>query len=196
MNKIICILAIMSIAIMTISGCVDKDPLKEIVLSKLPPLAPQPAASSAPDNGTQEEAIPIEEPMLSITGQVALDQSTISTASPEYSIELAIQNTAQDPLTFDKIVVKYDDRFEGKSVILNIYPTTLAHGQTMKQNVRTYGLKDMQENAEWSTGKKNVKMHIYLRNGGADVSEDYMDTLPSLPDMQDGQNFQLNFTKK
>ncbi len=181
--------------IMSLGGCLEKDPLKEIVLTKIPSFEPRPTASSVPEAGEQGEIIPLAEPMLNIVGQVTLDQSTLSSASPEYLIELTIQNTAQDPVTFDKIVVKYDDRFEGKTVIVNIFSTTLAHGQTIKQNVKTYGLKDMQENAEWSTGKKNVKMHVYLKNGSIDASGDYVDILPPLPDMQSGQNFQLNFTK-
>jgi hypothetical protein len=190
MRKSIYILAVAIIVAVLMSGCVIKDPAKEIV-TKAKSVIPQPTV--APASGVQEESALLVDSMLDITGELSDAGYSQATQSSEYAIRLKIQNTAQDPVTFDKIIVKFDDRFEGKTIIINIFPMTLAHGQIKEQDVATNGLSAMQETAEWSTGKKIVKMHVSLKNGNTPVSGDYMAPLPAA---LDGQNNQLTFAKQ
>lgn len=132
--------------------------------------------------------------MLDITGELSDAGYSQATQSSEYAIRLKIQNMAQDPVSFDKIIVKFDDRFAGKTIIINTYPTTtLAHGQIKEQDFTTNGLSAMQESTEWSTGNKIVKMHVSLKDGNTPVSGDYMAPLPAA---LDGQNNQLTFARQ
>ncbi len=183
------------IAVVLISGCVSKDPGKENDKTEISHVAPRPTAGFVP-GGEQKEVSPAKWPMFAITGQVTLIAYSTMTNSPEYSIKLTIQNAAQSPVTFNRIVARYNDQGTGKTLESSIYQTTLNYGEAIQPTIETIDLREMQTNVE-AAGKKTIVIHISLENGDEDISGDYIAALPPLSYMEkfSDQSHHLDFAK-
>lgn len=195
MNKSRYLIIAILIGMAIISGCVSKDPQKENVNTVVPTATPEPARVSVPETGGQGEVLSAGGAIFAIVGQVTLSGYSPMTDGPEYSIKLTIQNAAQRPVTFNRIVAKYNDQRNWKTVESNIYPTTLEYAEAIQPTIETAYLREMQDNVE-ASGHKTIVIHIHLENGDEDISGDYVAALPPLSYMETpGRSHQIFFAK-
>ena len=178
------------------SGCIDSDSQKETVNVEVPQGWTQVAVTPVPLNSEQGKAASASWPQFALVGQVTYIEFSAMSEGPEYSITLTIQNVAQNPVAFNKIVAKYDDQIRPITVETNIYPTTLNYGEAIQPTIETYDLRGMQDNVE-KAGKKTIVIHVRLNNGDEDVSGDYEASLPPLSYMEkfSDQSHQIFFAK-
>lgn len=114
---------------------------------------------------------------LKIIGRVTYNDNTMSDER-EYSVDVIIYNSGNDPITFDKVEVLFYDYEEGLEVSYALgNVVTLEKYYSIEKNFESYGAGRLNYNAEhW--GKENLVMYIYLTNGNNRVSDTYAASLP------------------
>lgn len=198
MKKAVCILAIALVSAVLISGCVSTDPpIKE---KGTPAATPRPSATSGSGIDEQEKRFNFNEPTFIMRGTVTYEGYSAMSSGPEYSIDLLIQSVTNHPVSFNKIVAKYNDQGPEKTVESNINRVTLNYGQAVEPKIETYNLRRMQDNVE-AAGKKTIVIHIQLKNDGEYIGGDYEASLPPLFYMEKGDqvhrmDFALNATSE